>query len=138
MNIKLFRVFFVGVILFLYPNLSAFSQAGKGKKEIYFVVDEMPQFPGGDIELLKFISKNLHLPKLPPEAQIHGPLYVRFVVKEDGYVDSVSMVRPVHPLWDAAAIQVIKLMPQWKPGRLNGKAVDVFYSLPMRVEWNDE
>jgi len=108
------------------------------KKEVYFVVDEMPRFPGGEIELLRFIATNLHLPKFPPDAQICGLLYVRFVIKEDGYVDSVCVVRTVHPLWDAAAIQVVKLMPQWKPGRLKGKAVAVYYTIPIRREMDDD
>lgn len=138
MSITLFRVFFLSMIFFLYLGLSAFCQTEKEKKKIYFVVDEMPQFPGGEFELQRFISTNLHLPKLPPDAQICGPLYVRFIIKEDGYVDSVCVVRTVHPLWDAAAIQLFKFMPQWKPGRLNGKAVAVCYTIPIRREMDDE
>jgi protein TonB len=102
--------------------------------QIFHVVEETPEFPGGQVELMKFLQKNTKFPTIAKEAGITGVVYVQFVVREDGKVDQddITILRGVHPALDKEAIRVVKSMPQWKPGRQRGKAVPVYYKLPFR------
>ena len=102
--------------------------------QIFHVVEESPEFPGGQVELMKFLQKNTQFPSIAREAGITGVVYVQFVVREDGKVDpdDIQILRGVHPALDKEAIRVVKSMPDWKPGRQRGKAVPVYYKLPFR------
>jgi TonB family protein len=99
--------------------------------EIFVVVEEMPQFPGGDQALFDFLYENL---KYPPEAKtqgIQGKVILRFVVTAEGKVADISLVRKVHPLLDEEAVRVMSSVPDWIPGRQGGRPVDVYYSVPI-------
>lgn len=99
---------------------------------IFFeVVDTMPEFPGGSEKLMKFIAQNLRYPAKAQEKGIQGKVIVQFVVGIDGNINNVKVLRPVNPYLDAEAVRVIKLMPKWKPGRQDGKLVNVGYTLPI-------
>ena len=102
--------------------------------QIFHVVEESPEFPGGQVELMKFLQKNTQFPSIAREAGITGVVYVQFVVREDGKVDQddIQILRGVHPALDKEATRVVKSMPDWKPGRQRGKAVPVYYKLPFR------
>jgi protein TonB len=102
--------------------------------QIFHVVEESPEFPGGQVELMKFLQKNTQFPSIAREAGITGVVYVQFVVREDGKVDpdDIQILRGVHPALDKEATRVVKSMPDWKPGRQRGKAVPVYYKLPFR------
>ena len=102
--------------------------------QIFHVVEESPEFPGGQVELMKFLQKNTQFPSIAREAGITGVVYVQFVVREDGKVDpdDIQILRGVHPALDKEAVRVVKSMPDWKPGRQRGKAVPVYYKLPYR------
>ena len=102
--------------------------------QIFHVVEESPEFPGGQVELMKFLQKNTQFPSIAREAGITGVVYVQFVVREDGKVDpdDIQILRGVHPALDKEAVRVVKSMPDWKPGRQRGKAVPVYYKLPFR------
>jgi len=105
---------------------------------IYAHVDAMPAFPGGEQEMIKFLTKTM---KYPTEAQkkgIQGRVVVRFVVMPDGSVQNVVVMRSVDPLLDAEAIRVIESMPNWIPGRQNGVAVAVYYTMPIVFKLADE
>lgn len=131
---KLFRFVSPLLIISLYSSLSAFSQAGKEKQEIYFVVDEMPQYPGGDLELYRYFFSQFKMPEECRTNGVKGKLYVRFVIFPDGHVDSVFAVRPIHPLFDAEAIRVVKTLSHWTAGKKNGMPVPVWYSMPINFE----
>ncbi|TLX72631.1 TonB family protein [Labilibacter sediminis] len=97
----------------------------------YKVVEVMPQYPGGEKELRKFIAQNV---KYPVEAQklgVQGRVYVKFVVNDLGKVTNVKVVRGVHETLDAEAIRVISSMPKWTPGMHKGEYVDVEYTIPI-------
>jgi len=99
--------------------------------EVFVVVEEMPQFPGGDQALFNFLYENL---KYPPEAKaqgIQGKVILRFVVTAEGKVADISLVRKVHPLLDEEAVRVMSSVPDWIPGRQGGQPVDVYYSVPI-------
>lgn len=98
--------------------------------EVFQIVDEMPDFPGGMAECMKFLSRNI---KYPPQAlEVQGQVIVQFVVTKEGYVAQPRVVRSVDPFLDAQALRVVNAMPQWKPGRQKGKAVNVRYTIPVR------
>lgn len=100
-------------------------------REVFVVVEEMPSFPGGDIELLRFINDNINYPELAKENNIQGKVILRFCVTYKGTVDQVSIVRGVDPTLDQEAVRVVKMLPLWKPGKQGGKPVNVWYSLPV-------
>lgn len=102
--------------------------------QIFHIVEEQPEFPGGQAELMKWLSSKTKYPPIAKDAGITGVVYVQFVVREDGKVDpdDITILRGVHPALDNEAIRVVKSMPAWKPGRQRGKAVPVYYKLPFR------
>lgn len=98
---------------------------------IYFITEEMPEFPGGIENLRLFVAKNINYPAEAQELAIQGKVYVSFVILEDGSIVNVKIVRSVHPALDAEAIRVVQSMPRWKPGRQGGKSVRVSYTIPI-------
>tara|TARA_B110000046_G_C12863165_1_gene342735 strand:+ start:61 stop:504 length:444 start_codon:yes stop_codon:yes gene_type:complete len=102
--------------------------------QIFTIVEENPEFPGGEAALFKFLGKNTKFPAIAKDAGIQGIVYVQFVVMEDGSIndDMITILRGVHPALDSEAMRVVKAMPDWKPGRQRGKAVRVYYKLPFR------
>lgn len=101
------------------------------KTEAFVFVEEMPQFPGGQDALFKFIAQNLKYPKDAVEMDIQGKVYVRFIVEADGRVTNVNVVRGIHSSLDNEAVRVVNSMPEWKPGKQNGKDVRVQFTLPI-------
>ena len=98
---------------------------------IFQVVEEMPQFPGGLGEAMKFLAKNIKYPVEAQQAKIEGRVIVRFVVGRDGSVSDVEVMRGVSPELDAEAVRVVSMMPKWIPGKQRGKAVAVKYTMPI-------
>ena len=108
------------------------EETEKPQEEVIFqVVEEMPQFPGGLGEAMKFLAKNIKYPVEAQQAKIEGRVIVRFVVGRDGSVSNVEVVRGVSPELDAEAVRVVSLMPKWIPGKQRGKAVAVKYTMPI-------
>jgi len=102
--------------------------------EIFYIVETMPEFPGGELALRKYIAQNVDYPVAARENDIQGKVYIRFVVTEAGAVDQVQVARGVHPLLDAEAIRVVKGLPSWKPGEQRGKKVKVWYTVPINFQ----
>jgi len=98
---------------------------------VFFIVEEMPEFPGGNLELRKFIAKSVKYPVIAQENGIQGRVYVQFVVGTDGAVMQVKVARGVDPNLDKEAIRVVQSMPKWKAGKQRGKAVKVSYTVPI-------
>lgn len=94
-------------------------------------VDVMPVFPGGEDELYKFLQENIKYPQLAKETNISGTVYIYFVIETDGSVSDVRLVKGIRGGCDEEALRVVKMMPKWSPGRLDGKAVRVSYALPI-------
>ena len=98
---------------------------------IFTRVETMPTFPGGDPALFKYIMDNLAYPKIAAEKGIQGRVALKFVIKADGTIENIQVVKSLDPACDEEAVRVIKSMPKWNPGKQNGKAVSVEYSLPI-------
>jgi TonB family protein len=100
-------------------------------KTIYTIVDEMPEFPGGQENLMKFIAENIKYPVVAKENGIAGKVFVQFVVLSDGKIGKTTIIRGVDPLLDAEAVRIIKKLPKWKPGKQNGIPVNVNFNIPV-------
>ncbi|MDU1905422.1 MAG: TonB family protein [Dysgonomonas sp.] len=103
----------------------------KEPEKPFVSVEQMPQFPGGDAELMRFIGSNLKYPTIAAENGIEGRVVIRFVVSKDGAVTDAQVVRSLDPSCDKEAIRVVKSMPKWVPGKQNGRNVPVYYTLPV-------
>ena len=104
--------------------------------QVFQVVEESPKFPGGDAELMKFLSNNIKYPTIAQENGIQGRVYVKFVVWKDGSIRNVEVGRGVDPYLDQEAVRVVKAMPKWNPGKQRGVAVNVSYMLPVNFVLN--
>lgn len=107
-----------------------------GDEKVYTVVEQMPQYPGGDAALLDDVAKNICYPSAAQENGIEGRVIVRFVVTQNGSVGDVQVVRGKDPDLDKEAKRVIKTVKKFSPGKMNGKAVNVWYSLPVTFRLN--
>lgn len=101
------------------------------EEEIFQVVEEMPSFPGGMGELMKFLGNNIKYPAVAQENGIQGRVIIQFVVEKDGSVANPVVVKGVDPALDKEALRVVKAMPKWTPGKQRGKAVRVKYTVPV-------
>ena len=100
--------------------------------EIFTVVEQQPGFPGGDIERIKFLQKNIKYPQMARESGIQGTVYVTFVVEPNGSISHVSILRGIGGGCDEEAIRVIESMPKWNPGKQRGKPVRVQFNMPIK------
>jgi len=116
------------------------EQAGSldGNEVVYTSIEQMAQFPGGESELLKYISKNLIYPAKDLENNVQGKVVLRFVVSKTGLVNNVEIIRSLTPTSDNEAIRVVRSLPRFIPGKQNGVNVSVWYILPIsyKLEFN--
>jgi TonB family protein len=100
-------------------------------EQIFFIVEEMPEYPGGEMALRQFIANSVKYPTDAQEKGIQGKVYVSFVVSKDGGVADAKIARGVNPSLDAEALRVVNALPKWMPGKQKGKAVNVSYTVPI-------
>lgn len=100
-------------------------------EKIFTAVEESPKFPGGDAELYKWLSKNIRYPEMAAQNNIQGRVTVQFVVEKDGSVGEVKVIRGKDPDLDKEAVRVVKSLPKFIPGKMNGQSVRVWYTLPI-------
>ena len=124
--------------MFRLSNDSSDSKAAETPREakvdengVHQVCEEMPEFPGGMAECMKYLSKNINYPEDCKKEGIQGRVIVQFVVDKDGSIKSPKVARSVHPSLDAEALRVISSSPKWKPGKQKGEAVKVKYTIPV-------
>jgi TonB family protein len=104
----------------------------------FIVVEQMPEFPGGEDSLRNFIRRTIKYPDLARESSVEGTVYINFIIEKDGSVSNPKILRGIGSGCDEEAIRVIKLMPRWIPGKQNGKTVRVQYNLPIKFKLDDE
>jgi protein TonB len=100
--------------------------------QIFMVVESMPEFPGGEAALYKFLAENIKYPQMAKESGIQGRVFVTFVVERNGKVTDVRVLRGIGGGCDEEAIRVVQNMPSWTPGKQRGKSVRVQYNLPVK------
>ncbi|MDD2436402.1 MAG: TonB family protein [Massilibacteroides sp.] len=113
------------------PQKETIKPESSKEGDVFTVVDEMPQFPGGDAELLKYVAQNVKYPVDAQKNGIQGRVICSFVVMKDGSIQNIRVVRGVSPSLDEEAIRVISVMPRWTPGKQRGKPVNVKYTVPI-------
>jgi periplasmic protein TonB len=118
------------------PNAGKLVVEEEAPPQIFQVVEQMPQFPGGDDALLKYLSKNIKYPEIARDANTQGTIFVSFVVDENGRIGSAQVLRGLNGpgAKDCAneALRVVNSMPAWAAGKQNGKAVRVQFNLPVK------
>lgn len=110
----------------------ASSAVVEEEAKVYNVVEQMPSFPGGDAALQKYVATHIKYPQDALDQEISGQVVLKFVVKEDGSVGDVQVLKPLHKSCDQEAIRVVKSLPRFIPGKQQGKAVPVWFTFPIR------
>jgi protein TonB len=109
-------------------------QEEEAEPEPFYVVEEMPLFPGGEIELQKYLAEHTQYPEVAKENNIQGKVIVKFCVTPKGGVDQVSILKGVDPELDKEAIRVVNTLPAFKPGKQGGKPVPVWFIVPINFQ----
>lgn len=113
------------------PDSVAAPTDGVAKDEVFMVAEQMPEFPGGMKEMLKFLQENVKYPENAMKNNVQGRVIVQFVVEKDGTPTEFKVLRSVDPDLDAEALRVMKAMPKWKPGMQKGQVVRVKFTVPV-------
>ena len=121
----------IALIMMLSGNIETAAQAQAISTDEMSELDEYPAFRRGLSGIHDFIAKNMRYPLEPYRMNMEGRVVVRFVVSKTGKVKGVEVIeKSVHPDLDKEAVRIVKAMPKWKPGILNGEPVDVYYTQP--------
>jgi len=113
------------------PMENAQLSESPGEEDVFMVVDESPEFPGGTSALMGYLRDNMVVPDSCRENNIQGRVLVTFIVEKDGSITKPVVVKSVHPILDAEALRLVSAMPKWKPGRQNGEVQRVKYTIPV-------
>lgn len=106
-------------------------------EEIHLRYEQAPMFPGGIEALGAFLSENLQYPPRAAELGLQGTVLVRFVVRKNGSIDQVEVIRSENDMLDEEAVRVCRLLPRFTPGEIDGKPVSVYYTLPIKFHLSD-
>lgn len=101
---------------------------------VFTSVEQMPTFPGGEAELFRYISSHIKYPEMAMANNVQGRVVVQFVVNKDGSIGEVKVARGQDPDLDREAVRVVKTLPRFNPGKMNGQAVRVWYTLPINFK----
>ena len=113
------------------PVVVAEEEEEEEEAKVFFIVEDMPEFPGGELALRKYIANAIKYPVIAQENGIQGKVYVQFVVDKDGGISDARIARGVDPSLDKEALRVVNALPKWKPGQQRGKPVRVSYTVPI-------
>ena len=125
------------MLVLLFSFMTSTAQTKKNDM-VFDVVEVMPQFPGGQIAMLKYIMENIKYPEQAMKEGIQGRVAVRFIVEKDGSISDVKPILSVHPLLNKEAVRVVESMPKWTPGKQNGKPVNIVCFVPVRFKLYEE
>ncbi|MBW6535957.1 MAG: energy transducer TonB [Mariniphaga sp.] len=113
------------------PVISTQKEEEEEDTQVFFIVEDMPEFPGGELALRQYIANAIKYPVIAQENGIQGRVYVTFVVNTDGSIADARIARGVDPSLDKEALRVVTQLPKWKPGKQRGKPVRVSYTVPI-------
>ena len=105
---------------------------------VYVKVDVLPEYPGGDEARMKFLQENLVYPKFPRRPERDGHIVIGFVVEKDGSLTNFSIIKSESPALDEESLRIVKLMPKWIPGKLDGKVVRVQFQTPITFTFMED
>ena len=118
------------------PMETAQKSESPGEEDVYMVVEESPEFPGGTNALMGYLRDNMVIPDSCRENNIQGRVLVTFIVEKDGSITKPVVVKSVNHLLDAEALRLVSAMPKWKPGRQNGQAQRVKFTIPINFRFD--
>ena len=118
---------FLLMFFMAFVSVNAYSQSDDSD-EIYNIVEEMPEFPGGSSKMMEYIQDNRQYPAEAKELNVHGRVIVKFVIERDGSISNVKVLRGLGSGCDEEAIRLITSMPKWKPGKQRGKEVRTYFT----------
>jgi protein TonB len=118
-------------LLFLLLFLCSSAIAQEDTSRVYSGVEVMPEFPGGESAMYKYLSSHTRYPPQAKKKKITGKVYVNFIVEKDGKIAEVKVLRGAHPLLDEESLRVISSMPAWSPGTQDGRPVRVSFNMPL-------
>jgi protein TonB len=104
--------------------------------QVFLSAEQMPEFPGGEKEMMAYLYENVKYPQMARETGIQGTVFVKFVVEKNGSVSRVEVLRGIGGGCDEEAVRVILSMPKWNPGKQNGLPVRVFFNIPLKFKLN--
>jgi periplasmic protein TonB len=113
------------------PVIQTTAEKEEEEAQVFFIVEEMPEFPGGELALRTYIANSIKYPVIAQENGIQGKVYVTFVVDRDGGISNAKIARGVDASLDKEALRVVNSLPKWKPGKQRGKPVRVSYTVPI-------
>lgn len=119
------------LVALMVASVSVAQNQENPEKRVFDVVEKMPEFPGGSVGLMKWLSDNVKYPAKAEEGGIQGRVVCTFVIERDGSVTDVRVARSIDPLLDSEAVRVLSKMPKWNPGTQGGKPVRVKYTVPV-------
>lgn len=108
-----------------------YEEETRDEGEIFMIVEEMPEFPGGTEALQKYLAQSIDYPVIAQENGIQGRVYIQFVINQNGEVTNATIIRGVDPSLDREALRVVEAMPKWKPGKQRNRPVRVSYTVPI-------
>jgi periplasmic protein TonB len=128
---KLFR-FLLVFLVFAFASQNSFAQADVSEKdEIYTVLDHQPEFPGGTMAMYRYLAENIKYPSSARGNRVTGKVMVKFVVEKDGSIDKVIVLKSLESACDQEAIRLVKSMPKWNPGSVNGIKKRAYFQIPI-------
>ena len=129
------RLFFaVMLVVTSFTTVVAQNKADDNSGKVYEMIEVMPEYPGGQVALVKYLSKNIKYPPIYKKNKVNGRVLVSFVIDKNGKVTSAQIVKGLNEECDAEALRVISKMPDWIPGEKNGVKVAVQFGLPVNFE----
>ena len=125
-------------MLAVFCLMTANAQTDESQKSqiVCDLAEKMPMFPGGTSALIKYLSTNIKYPADAEKKKVEGRVFVTFVVEIDGSISEVQLTKKLFPSLDQEAVRVVKAMPKWIPGEIEGKLVRVRYTLPITFRLN--
>lgn len=116
------------IVFLAFVSVNAYSQSDD---DVYSLVEEAAQFPGGQTEMLKYLQTNLQYPEEAKANDVHGRVIVSFIVEKDGSLSNVKVMKSLGSGCDEEAIRLVNSMPKWKPGKNGGKEVRARITIPV-------
>lgn len=114
--------------------LSSVEMTKEQADSVFRIVEQLPEYPGGMVEFMKWLTKNLKYPIAAQRQRIQGTCIVQFIVNKDGSISDAKIKKSVSRFCDAEALRVIRMMPNWKPGRMNGEIVRTQFVIPIEFK----
>ncbi len=101
---------------------------------VYSSVEKLPEFPGGMVNFMKWLTRTLQYPNVAQRQRLQGKVVVTFIVNKDGTISEAKVAKSVNPMLDQEALRVIRMMPNWKPGSIKGKPCRTMFAIPVNFK----